>query len=57
MTSHQNLVRPIIEPDFSPETGELTPTLKLKRRVIEVKHQRLLDEMYEPEVAAHTERR
>jgi len=32
---------------FTVETGELTPTLKQKKRVIEEKYKALLDEMYE----------
>lgn len=32
--------------DFSIETGELTPSLKLKRRVILEKHKEKIDEMY-----------
>jgi len=37
----------ILGPDFSIETGELTPTQKLKRSVVEQKHQALIDAMYE----------
>jgi long-subunit acyl-CoA synthetase (AMP-forming) len=32
--------------DFSINGGELTPTLKLKRKVTEKKYQALVDEMY-----------
>lgn len=38
----------VLDHDFSPETGELTPTMKLKRRVIETKYHALLDELYQP---------
>lgn len=36
----------IIEQDFAPETGELTVTMKLKRRVVEERYREVLDEMY-----------
>lgn len=36
----------IIPEDFSIPGGELTPTLKLKRKVTEKKYQKLVDEMY-----------
>ena len=36
----------IIKTDFSQEGGELTATLKLKRKVINEKYQDLIDEMY-----------
>jgi long-chain acyl-CoA synthetase len=39
----------IIKTDFSQEGGEMTATLKLKRKVIYEKHQNLIDEMYEKE--------
>lgn len=39
----------ILENDFSVDAGELTPTLKLKRRVITEKYRKLLDEMYDDE--------
>jgi long-chain-fatty-acid--CoA ligase ACSBG len=32
--------------DFSISGGELTPTLKLKRKVTEKKYQKIVDEMY-----------
>ncbi len=37
----------VIDDDFSPESGELTLTMKLKRRVIEERYRHLLDGMYE----------
>lgn len=33
--------------DFSEETGELTPTLKVKRRVVQERYRDLIDTMYE----------
>jgi long-chain acyl-CoA synthetase len=36
----------IVEPDFTPEGGELTLTMKLKRRVIESAHREVLEALY-----------
>jgi long-chain acyl-CoA synthetase len=43
----------LIEHDFSVERGELTPTLKVKRRVIDQQYKNLIDSLYddEPETA------
>jgi long-chain acyl-CoA synthetase len=43
----------LVESDFSVEAGDLTPTLKVKRRVVEKRLQREIDALYEsPEGAA-----
>lgn len=50
--SYQTLKKFYLVPrDFTIAAGELTPTLKVKRRVIEEKYGPLIDTMYEPEVA------
>lgn len=36
----------LIAQDFSPDTGELTATLKLKRKATEKKYKDLIEEMY-----------
>ncbi len=36
----------IVDEDFSVDTGELTPTMKLKRRVIHEKYRSLIESMY-----------
>ena len=36
----------ILEHDLTIESGELTPSLKLKRRVVEQRYKDVLDEMY-----------
>ncbi len=38
----------LLEHDFSIERGELTPTLKVKRRVIDKTYKSMIDSMYEP---------
>jgi long-chain acyl-CoA synthetase len=36
----------ILETDFSQEQGDLTPTLKVKRKVVTERHRKLLDSLY-----------
>ena len=38
----------VLAKEFTIEDGELTPTLKVKRRVIESRYEHLIDEMYAP---------
>ncbi len=42
----------LLEHDFSIERGELTPTLKVKRRVIDRDYEALIDALYEEPRAA-----
>ena len=39
----------ILERDFTPDTGEVTPTLKLKRDLIYQRYERIFDSFYAPE--------
>ncbi|OYV64097.1 MAG: hypothetical protein B7Z72_13715, partial [Gemmatimonadetes bacterium 21-71-4] len=36
----------LLEHDFSIENGDLTPTLKVRRRVVEKRYQRQIDALY-----------
>ncbi|MEO6866817.1 MAG: hypothetical protein ABI200_02230, partial [Gaiellales bacterium] len=50
----------ILPIDFTQETGELTPTLKLKRKVVVERYGQWIDEMYDadaPDAAAVTDPR
>ncbi len=52
LAQYEKLKRVLLVPDeFSIATGELTPTLKLKRRVLEDRYRTLIDEMYATAVA------
>jgi long-chain acyl-CoA synthetase len=37
----------LLEKEFSVDGGEMTPTLKIKRRVVEKKYQKIIDELYD----------
>ncbi|MDX1673133.1 MAG: long-chain fatty acid--CoA ligase, partial [Balneolaceae bacterium] len=37
----------LVPEEFSVETGELTPTLKVKRRIVEDKYSHLIDDMFQ----------
>lgn len=53
LASYERIKRFIIlEQDFTVENGELTPTLKVKRKVVTEKYRELLDSMYEKEFAS-----
>ena len=36
----------ILDQDLTVEEGELTPSMKIKRKVVETKYESLLDSMY-----------
>jgi long-chain acyl-CoA synthetase len=37
----------VMESDFSQESGELTPSLKVKRKLVSQKYKQVLDGLYE----------
>jgi long-chain acyl-CoA synthetase len=37
----------VIEADFSQESGELTPSLKVKRKLVSQKYKQVLDGLYQ----------
>jgi long-chain acyl-CoA synthetase len=47
--AHEQLVHrfAVLSKDLTIESGELTPTLKVKRRIIDQRYRHLIDEMYE----------
>jgi long-chain acyl-CoA synthetase len=48
LASYETIKKFIIAPtDFTPESGELTPTLKIKRKVVTQQYQAQLDRLYE----------
>ncbi|MCC6929808.1 MAG: long-chain fatty acid--CoA ligase [Gemmatimonadaceae bacterium] len=42
----------LLEHDFTVESGEMTPTLKVKRRVVDQRYKALIDTLYEDDVHA-----
>ncbi len=47
LAHHEQLKKfALVEQDFTIEGGELTPTMKVKRRVVEKKYQSLIDSLY-----------
>ena len=47
LASYETVKKFIIAPnDFTPESGELTPTLKVKRKIVTQKYQEQLDRLY-----------
>jgi long-chain acyl-CoA synthetase len=43
----------VVSDEWSIDSGELTPSLKLKRRVITTRYAALIDALYEDEASAH----
>jgi long-chain acyl-CoA synthetase len=57
LAKFEQLKKVLLVPDeFSIATGELTPSMKLKRRVVEKKYAEQIDNLYgeEPTPALHT---
>jgi long-chain acyl-CoA synthetase len=43
----------LLDNEMTVESGELTPTLKVKRRVVVEKHKKAIDQLYDNKEAAH----
>jgi long-chain acyl-CoA synthetase len=43
----------VVSDEWSIDSGELTPSMKLKRRVITARYAALIDALYEDEATAH----
>jgi long-chain acyl-CoA synthetase len=43
----------VVSDEWSIDSGELTPSMKLKRRVITTRYAALIDALYEDEASAH----
>jgi long-chain acyl-CoA synthetase len=54
LASHEQIRRVIVVPhDFSVDSGELSPSMKVKRRVVEARYAREIEEAYAGDVTAH----
>ena len=48
LARYETLKKVLLVPDeFSPNDGSLTPTLKLRRKTIEERYRKQIDELYE----------
>ncbi len=53
LSSYERLKRfAVLDEDFSIESGELTPTLKVRRRIVEERHRAVLAALYESDAVA-----
>jgi long-chain acyl-CoA synthetase len=54
LATHEQIRRVIVLPnDFSVNSGELSPSMKIKRRVVEARYAREIEEAYAGDVTAH----
>ena len=53
--THERIRRVLVLPhEFTVESGELSPSMKIKRRVVEQRYQRLIDQAYAVDLHAHS---
>lgn len=53
LASYEQIRRIIVVPDFTVDGGELSPSMKVKRRVVEARYADRIEEAYGGEVAVH----
>jgi long-chain acyl-CoA synthetase len=54
LSQHEKIKATLLLPrELTVESGELTPTLKVKRRVVVEKHKKLIDQLYAEKEASH----